>query len=66
MLDITIHTKEFEIRQSAYKIIGKENSQEAIIDIIKNGMAIDVQKAAIQKVSDQSVLVDITKNSKVY
>jgi hypothetical protein len=46
----------------AFKILGKENSQEAIIDVAKNAEDSNIRRDALKLVTDQSIIADFAKN----
>jgi hypothetical protein len=62
LMDITKHDKVLVARQLAYKVLGKENSQESIFDIARNDKNWINRKNAVDKLSEQAFLVDIAKD----
>jgi len=56
----------YDIRQVAYKILGEENCQDAIIDKAKNDKDSNQRMSAIGTLTDQNILADIAKNEDIH
>ena len=66
LADIAKNDTTYSVRNSAYKKMGKEDCQQALIDVVRNDKNKNVRKVAVEKITDQKVLVDIAKNDKAY
>lgn len=66
LADIAKNDKDYSVRQVAYRMLGKEKSQEALADIVKNDEDEKLRKKAVKKLTSRSLLADIAANDKDY